>query len=313
MMFRNAVLRSLCLWGLICVFGGVLPAEDAGVLLRFKFGADQKFVYTAVTKSKMETTFDGETEKVENSTTARKQYQVVGVQPDGSADLEVMFLSIKMRAKVADNPEEEFDSASEEEVDRVDFRKIKESVGNPQAVLRFSTSGKLDEIVKVEQSDATPHPDEFQTMLMTLPAEPVKVGTEWSELFKVRVVLEDGKLTQEISMSRKYKVESIEGDLVKISMRTAVLTPIRSPYIAVQLSQREMRGEILFDNNRGVILSRDLLASKEIVNGLGEKTLFRAETQHSEKLEEPGAEEKSSEKPSAESGTAEKPSSEAVK
>lgn len=263
-------------------------AEDNTIQMRFKFAPNELLVYETVTESTIITKYDEEEEQIENSTTARKQFRIVQVLPEGAADLEVMFQSVKMRYKVADNPAEEFDSSKDEEIERVDFRRIKESVGHPQAVLRFNSLGKLDEIVKVEEKEMPPHPEEFQTTLMTLPKEPVKVGTQWSEPFKVRVGLEDGKaLTQEVALTRKYKIESIEGNLVKISMRTAVLTPIRSNYVAVQLSQREMNGEILFDNERGVILSRDLIAVKEIINAFGNKTLFNARSRHSEKLIEP--------------------------
>lgn len=273
----------VCLLG--CMLSGVTLGEDAApILLQFKFTEGQELVYDTKTESQMVTRFEETEEEVENSTESRKRFKVLKVQPSGAGDLEVTLDSVKMRAQVADNDPEEFDSSKEEEVERTDFRKIKESVGKPQAVLRFGANGKLMEIVNIQVEDIQPHPDEFQTMLMLLPAEPVKVGSEWSEPFKVRVGTEDGKLTQEIALSRKYKVESIEGDLVKISLRTVVLTPIRSNYIAVQLSQREMKGEVVFDNKLGMILSRNLNVTKEIVNGLGEKTLFKASTTYREEL-----------------------------
>lgn len=283
-MKRSYAIGLFLALGLV-LFPGEIRAEEE-VLLRFRFAANQRFDYDVLTEFSMTTQFDENEELTTNRTDVRKHLKVLQVNPDGSADLEVMIDSVKMKAKVADNEPEEFDSAASGEIDRPDFRKIKESVGRPQAVLRFTPEGKLAEIVKIEESqgtEANPHPEEFQTTLMSLPAGPVKVGTEWVEPFKVRVSMED-KLTQEISLQRKYKVESITGAQVRISMRTSILTPVRSPFIAVQLSQREMRGEILFDNERGVILSRALSVSREIVNGLGEKTLFRASTQLTEKL-----------------------------
>lgn len=300
-MLRVSVVRNVAVWPSLFFFAAILlaaggiQAADEGILLRFKFAPDQVLKYTTTTTSNIVTKI-GEEPPVttENSTEAQKQYKVLKVQPSGAADLEVMLNSVKMRAKVGENDPEEFDSSMDEEIVRVDFRKIKESIGKPQAVLRFGATGKLEEVVKIEDTEYKPHPDEFQTTLMTLPVEPAKVGTEWSEKFKVRVADQDEqKLSHEVTLSRKYKVEKIDGNLVTISMRTAVLTPVRSEYIEVQLSQREMRGEILFDNERGLIVSRDLQVSKEVVNGLGNQTLFQASTRHTEKLEDPQTETKS--------------------
>ncbi|MCA9094849.1 MAG: hypothetical protein KDA68_15290 [Planctomycetaceae bacterium] len=294
-MSRVAFLCRIAVCVCFVLASDALRADEGSVLLRFKFAPNQTLNYVTSTESTIVTKFDEEDPiKTENSTVAVKQYKVLNVLPTGSAEFEVMLKSVKMRAKVGDNDPEEFDSNSKDEVARVDFRKIKESIGKPQAVLRFGTIGKLEEVVKIEDTDFKPHPDEFQTMLMTLPDEPAKVGTDWSERFTVRVSdQDDPKLTHEIALSRKYNVEKIEGDLVTISMRTAVLTPVRSEFIAVQLSQREMRGEIVFDNARGLIVSRDLKVVKEVINGLGAKTLFQASTTHTEKLEELGTEAKS--------------------
>lgn len=268
---------------------GTAPAAPAAnaqkYTLAFKFSDQQKWHYTQHQDSEFESSYDGSSEKVINRSDVKKHLNIVKVLPDGSAELELIIDSVVMHAQVGDNLPEDFDSNSKEEADRPDFRTIQKNIGKAQALLHFSPSGRLIKVVK-EGTDRTSHnADDYQTLLLTLPENPVAIGETWKEEFKTRVAV-DTKLSEQIALKRSYTLDKIEGTIAHITTSTYVLTPNRSPSIEVQLCQRKVRGTILFDMQRGALVSRDITATGDVPNAFGPKTNFLAKTSNVEKLVE---------------------------
>lgn len=244
----------------------------------YKFTDQQQLHYTQHQDSEIESSYDGVGEKVTNRSDIKKHVKVAKILPDGSAELELVIDAVVMHAQVGDNVPEEFDSNTKEEVDRPDFRTIQQNIGKPQGLLHFSSSGKL---LKVIQGSS--RADDYQTLLVALPEKPVAIGETWKEEFKARVNV-DVKLSEEVSLKRAYTLEKVEGPIAHIKTSTYVLTPSRSPGVEVQLSQKKVHGVILFDIERGVIVSRELKAEGEVENAFGAKTRFVAKMTNTEKL-----------------------------
>lgn len=262
------------------------PASDAQkYTLAFKFADQQQLHYAQHQDSEFESSYDGSGEKVVNRSDIKKHLNIAKVLPDGSAELELIIDSVVMHAQVGDNPAEDFDSNAKEEADRPDFKTIQKNIGKPQALLHFSSSGRLIKVVKEGTDQATHNSDDYQTLLMTLPEKPVAIGETWKEEFKTRVTV-DTKLTEQVSLKRSYTLEKVEGAIAHIATSTYVLTPNRNPNIEVQLCQRKVRGTILFDLQRGVLVSRELAASGDVPDAFGPKTKFLARMTNSEKLVE---------------------------
>ncbi|MFO1021663.1 MAG: DUF6263 family protein [Planctomycetales bacterium] len=248
--------------------------------LAYKFTDQQLLHYTQHQNSEIESSYDGMAEKVTNRSDIKKHLRITKVLPDGSAELELVIDSVVMHAQVGDEAPEDFDSNSKEEVDRPDFKKIQENIGKPQGLLHFSPTGKLLSVMK-----GSNRPDDYQTLLISLPGKPVAIGETWKEEFKTRVTV-DVKLSEEVSLKRSYTLDKVDGGIAHIRTSTYVLTPSRSAGVEVQLSQKKVHGTILFDMERGVILSRDLKAEGEVANAFGAKTKFVARMTNTEKLVE---------------------------
>jgi len=225
-------------------------------------------------------------ETARNKTETKKHYRVVRVHPDGSADLEIVIDWFRMSIAFGDDPlEAKFDSG-DPELQPKKMQHMLKVIGKPQAVMRFAATGKLISVDKIDadlkSNGSGQHSqtlgasgDSLQTFLMIVPDRRIKVGESWSDPFELRVQLEDG-LTMPVKLRRTYTLESVNGSVATVAMKTTVLTAINSPRIEAQLIQRVTSGKIEFDLDRGVILKRSVSCRKQVIEPFGPKTLLHA-------------------------------------
>ena len=260
--------------------------------LAYRFKSGESVFYEVTNEMEITTRYNGDTEVARNKSESRKHFLVAAVAADGSADLELYIDWVRMNARFNDEDAGDFDS-SRPGPPPAQFQHIASTIGRRQAKMKFSPTGKMigaeqgpSEPVAVSAPPSKRGADSNQTFLVIFPEKPISVGESWKEEFECRVTVDDN-LTQNVSMMRTYRLESVENQQATISMKTAILSPIRSPRISAQLAQRETNGTIVFDLERGAIVSRTFKVDRSIIEPFGPKTAMHAASLHVERLVAP--------------------------
>jgi len=271
-------------------------------VLTFKFQPHQILRYEVANESEITTHVKGETETVKNSSRARRHYRVTAVdEQSGEANLELSIDWVHMLASF-ENPSRPKTEPIEFQSDDPDkhpkqFQHVLETVGKPQATIRFSPAGKPLEIVdslpvkpptaanQAGKGPAAPpiHDTTPESYLLPLPEKPVSIGEIWKDRFDV-VLRDNDKNLSRITIQRSYKLADVKEGRALIEFRTVVLTPVEKPAIAGQLIQREIAGKAVFDIARGLMVSREAGVDNTVIGPFGPGSSMRAKSQYREKL-----------------------------
>lgn len=295
---------SLCLGCLACGMSAFATGDEPGsnaaqppaggpkYMLAYKFALNQRVQYEVSSNTEIKTEFNEQQETATNHSDSRRSYRVANVSPDGSAELELTIDWVRMTASFGkDKPPVEFQSDDPDKQPR-QFQHIMETIGKPTAVVQFSTSGRPDWVTAKGPVAANKpvtlapqtNPDASQeNYLVPLPEQPVAVGETWKERFDVTARNEQ-QLPIKIAMQRSFKLKEVQDRRAIIEYRTTILSPINDPALAAQLIQREPIGRIVFDIDRGLILSRDASVKRDVIGPFGAKSAMHAASEYRERL-----------------------------
>lgn len=257
-------------------------------LLKFKFQPGQTVRYEVDYQMEMKTHFSGLTETVRNKSKSRRAYTVKEVTPDGEGNLQLVIEWVRMSAEFDNAKPIEFQSDDPKKHPR-QFSNILDSIGKPQAAIRFSPAGRPREVTPLNGAPAAaPAPAALadasqESYLVPLPEQPIAVGDTWKERFTV-VARDGSNLPEKILMQRTYKLLQVRDGLATIEFNTVILSPISDPSMSAQLIQRETAGKITFDIENGLIAARDVKVERTVFDPFGPQSSTRAASTYHEKL-----------------------------
>jgi hypothetical protein len=277
--------------------------------LAYKFQPTQTSRYEVSQESEQRTQMNGETETVKNSSRAKRHFRVVAVdQQTGEADLELwidwvhMLVEFENLARLKTDPVEFQSDDPQKHPDQ--FLDILSTIGKPRATIRFSATGKVVKVLagaivppptaanQLAQGPAAPPASDGPTesFFPQLPQQPVAIGETWRDRFDVQL-RDEHKNHYKIVIQQSYRLTEISDGRANIEFRTTVLTPVSNPQIAGQLIERELAGKVVFDIDRGLIVSRESSVDNTVIGPFGPKSSMRAKRQYREKLtaDEPAA------------------------
>ena len=266
---------------LLCTLDGVRAdskkessTDNTSYRLEFKFKPNQFVHYNVVHKMTV-TTQKGQQKRVDvNETKSRKHYRVVYVDEQGNGTLETVIERVQMTIRFGEDDVRFWDSHFDKNPTGP-FKQVARTIGKPQARIKAARNGKLISITKVSLKSSRRSSKEAETdlennVLVTLPEDPVKIGESWRERYKISVLL-DGKLSLPIQMLRQYTLKSVEKNRATISVNTSVLTPVTDPKVSARLALQQSRssGTILFDLERGMMISREVKSDELTIGFFG--------------------------------------------
>lgn len=220
----------------------------------------------------------GETQDTSNNKTeSRKHIRVLSVQPDGTAEVELIIDWVRMTQQFDDSPPTVFDTAKPDPALMKKFQQVVRSVGTPQFRLVCSPTGKVLKVTPLNAKPGQPAPaipaDKFM-FLTQLPDQPIAIGETWSETFDTTVTVEDNNLQRTVSLKRTYKLEQVEKSQAEITFKTATLTPIKDPKVLVQLIQQTTFGRLTFDLEKGQVVRRKVETDGSEIGAFGPNSRF---------------------------------------
>jgi hypothetical protein len=249
-----------------------VPLKTPEYRLLYKFHANEDVHMPLSTESQMVVQKGPATVTSTNQSTVERHFHVVSVEADGSAIVDLFIDNVKLSYSFNNGKPTTYDTSTKEPPPR-GFDSVRDSVGQHGRV-RFSARGNVGPAPGVSPSPAT---DPSESFLDLLPAKPVHVGDEWFDDIKVKVSI-SRNLNQKITLRRRYTLESVDGDVATIRLRTAEITPIEEPQIRAQLVQRAPEGTITFSLERGAITARDLNCARTETGIMGEGSQIAATT-----------------------------------
>jgi hypothetical protein len=208
-----------------------------------------------------------------NQSLVDRHYHINSVESDGSAIVDLFIDKVRLSYAFNGGRPIVYDTSKDPLPPR-GFEEVSRSIG-PHGRVRFTPQGGLLPLSGGAPSD--PATDPSESFLDLLPANPVKIGDEWFDDIKVKVAV-SRNLAQKITMRRRYRLEAVNGNLATIHLRTTEITPISDPQMRIQLLQRAPEGNITFDIDRGVTVSRDLDCSRTETGAMGEGSQIVATT-----------------------------------
>jgi hypothetical protein len=248
------------------------PLKPPEYRLVYKFQANEDVHMPLSTDSRMVVQKGPATVTTTNQSTVERHFHVVSVDADGSAVVDLFIDSVKLSYSFNNGTPTTYDTSKKDTPPR-GFEKVPESVG-PSGQVRFSPQGKM---VRLAGSSPKPSTDPSENFLDLLPAKPVHVGDEWFDDIKIPVSI-SRNLSQKITLRRRYTLESVDGDVATIRLRTVEITPVQEPMIRAQLVQRAPEGKITFSLARGQITIRDLNCNRTETGIMGEGSEIAATT-----------------------------------
>ncbi|MBI3860464.1 MAG: hypothetical protein HY290_01060 [Planctomycetia bacterium] len=266
-------------------------------ILAFKFRPNQVLRYEVVNDAEITTNAKEETEIQRNSTKTKRHMRVGAIDgKTGAADLELSIDWVYMRAiwdkRNGTTPVPIEFQSDDPEKQPPQFKHILATVGKPWATIRYSPTGHPEKVVstavqpkegKGVVASETGADGALEAQLIVLPKHPVTVGDSWSEQFDV-VTRDGARNLTKVAIQRSYKLTDVKNGRAAIEMKTAVLTPVNDPAVSSQLLLREVAGQIVFDVERGVILSKEWSVENLVVNALGPNSSMKGKARYTEKL-----------------------------
>jgi hypothetical protein len=273
--------------------------------LEFKFRPNQILRYEVFNEQEITTTAREEIEIHRNTTKTKRHHRVAALdEKTGAADLEMSIDWVYMRAlwdkKDGTRPVPVEFQSDDPDKQPERFRHVLASVGKPWATIRFRPTGTPLKVVSsaVKSSEGKSLTSEtgadgaLEAYLIVLPEYPVAIGEIWREKFDV-VTLDENRNRARVTIQRSYKLAEVNARRATIDLKTAILSPITNPSIASQLLLREVCGKIVFDLERGQIVSKEWAVQNTVVNPIpGVSSLMKGSGRYTEKLiaEEPAPE-----------------------
>ena len=277
----RSVLASLtCIWA----FTGALLAADEPISLRYKFVEGQVIRYSVAMQDDYDITVALANDKPSTSQESGKQFRVIKVHSDGSADLELMLEWVKMSV-TSSGQTISFDSRKQEKDIDPSFGPVADMLGKPHVRVTAATNGQLSNVqLLIGDKD---QPNEISKgaldAFVTLPSEPVAVGTSWREDFTVPVPVTE-KLSKSIKLQRRFYLQSADNGQAVITFETKILSPVNDPDEEIQLIRRPTKGTLVLDLDRGVMLEKTTTLDNTVVNFGGVASTMTLKQNHKEKI-----------------------------
>jgi hypothetical protein len=278
------------IYGCLAVILGLVltaaaSAEDGTKYdLKYKFTAGETIRTKVTHTSDVHTTIKNTHEKASSKAESEKVWRVSSVSPTGEATFEYSVDYVMMRGKVGDYAEVVYDSRKDLVPPDV-YKGVAKTVRTPIAEITLDARGRaVKREVKLQNAPANVSGG---SVTVPLPNEPVAVGYEWVDDFKLPVKVDGAagaKVDRQIKARQKYKFESVTDGIARISVVTQVLDPALPAAVEVQLVQRVLNGDIKFDIAKGRIVSQSMKVDGNVIDFHGAGSLMKCKMEILEEL-----------------------------
>jgi hypothetical protein len=271
-------------------------AEAPAVELKYQFSEGDEWHYSLTEKGTQTGISPGLTQSARNDSSQTKHYRIVQVKQDGSAIIEVILDSYRIDFTVKNQPEggksQESQLAYDTSKDQTPPRGLEgipKSIGKPFARFRMSPAGKITdlEFLQAAQPQKLKQTEQRKGLPIAFPAEPIPVGTSWSEKIQVELQQANPQLKRNFKVQTVYQLKSVEDGIAEITLNTIVQPRLTDPFLRGKMMPYLPKGTIRFDTRKGHIISRTELIDRRELGVGGPQTALIIENRKAETLIDP--------------------------
>jgi hypothetical protein len=227
-----------------------------------------------------ETTTGG---KVEQSTTRLnlvKRWQVLAVDAAGGATLQQALAALRLETTRPDGEVLLYDSANPDQSNPQMRDQLQRYVGQPLAVLRVDSQGRVLAVVESKHGPASRFESE-PPFLFTLPQGGLQQGQSWERAYAITLEPPQGT-GEKFDAVQRYSCKALGGGTATVLLTTTLKTMPESLLDRVPLLQMQPEGEVVFDLQAGLMRSASLRIDKELKGHQGEGSSYRFQSTYKE-------------------------------
>ncbi len=209
-----------------------------------------------------------------------KRWQVQAVDSAGVATLQLSLAALRLETTAPKGDLLLFDSANPDKSDPQMREHMARYVGQPLAVLRIDSKGKVVEVKESKYGPASRYENELPFVLM-LPDNSPQANQSWERAYKLTLDPPQGT-GDKYDAVQKYTCKAIGAGTATITLTTTLKTMPESQLDRVPLLQLQPEGTIVFDTKEGLLRSANLRIDKELKGHQGEGSSYRFQSTYTE-------------------------------
>jgi hypothetical protein len=266
----------------LAILAGVAlaPSAVAQTPLRFHWQPGQVLTYRVEQTTLAADIVDGQKSETKSKNTNVKRWQVLAVDASGVATLQLSLAALRFEVSTPKGETLLFDSAHPEKSDPQMSKQLGKYLGQPLAVLRVDSLGRVVEVKESQFFPASRYENEVP-FVITLPEGKLQIGQSWERSYQVTLEPPEGT-GNKFQAAQKYTCQSLDGRSAAISLATTIKNLPESQLDQVPLFQMQPEGQVIFDVQAGRLHSATLKVNKELKGQQGEGSNYHFESTYTE-------------------------------
>jgi hypothetical protein len=270
--------RAALVAGLMLIVAGATAAQEP----RWNWQQGQVLTYQVEHVSKITNTTASGSATSQNQLKVVKRWQVIAVEPGGTATLQLSLASMVMQATTPRGDVMTFDSNNPEGSTPQLREQMKKYVGAPLAVLRIDGTGKVVEVKESRGGAASRFENELPFHAL-LPAQVPTVNQGWERSYRITVEPPQGT-GEKFDAIQRYTCKSITDKELVIAFKTELKTPPEAKADSIPLFNFQPEGEVIFDRATGRMKQATHQTIRELKDHDGPGSSYRFESRYREEL-----------------------------
>jgi hypothetical protein len=267
-------------WSVAAVLLVILGAETAqGQVWRFHWQSGQVLNYRVEQSTAIAEVVDGQPTETRSKLQNTKRWQVLDVDPAGTATLQLSLTSLRLEMTTPSGEVMVYDSANPEGNNPALKTQMEKYIGQPLALLRVDNRGQVVDVKESKFGPASRYESE-PPFVITLPA--TAGAPNWERAYKVTLEPPQGT-GDKYEAVQTYTRGNVEGRENTVTLATILKTQPEAAADQIPLFQMQPAGEIDFDNRAGLMQSASLHIDKQIKNHQGEGSSYHFQSTYTER------------------------------
>jgi hypothetical protein len=269
--------------GFLAIFAlvvGLSAAPAQTEAWRFRWQPGQVLAYRVeqtmtVTEASGENTVESKTKL-----NLAKRWQVTGIDAKGVATLQLSLAALRLETTTPSKETLVFDSANPDKSDPELKEQLGRFVGQPLAVLRLDTQGRVVEVKESRFGPATRFEHELP-FAVVLPDVAPTAGQVWDRPYKVTLEPPAGT-GEKYDAVQRCTCKAVAGPTATLAVAVMLKSLPKAVADQAPLLQFQPEGEVVFDVQAGVLRNVNLTVDKELKGYQGEGSSYHFQSTYVE-------------------------------
>jgi hypothetical protein len=249
---------------------------------QFRWKSGQVLTYRVSQSTEAVETLKDQTLKTTVKLDLVKRWQVVNVDADGTATLQMTLTTLRMENRPPSGDPLVFDSADPAKSHEQLREEMGKYVGPPLTVVRIDARGRL---VEVKESKFGPE-SRLQCDLpfkLVLPDGPFAAGQKWERTYQIKLDPPQGT-GETFDAAQSYACKAVGNNLAQVHVATTLKTQPDAAADKLPLLPLMPEGDLFFDTANGVLKAVRYQFGQDLDEHRGEGSKYQFKSTYSEDL-----------------------------